>query len=110
MHKLIRRHDENHLLFGSFVKEWSFAPQTWKALAPYIDVLSPQHCNPEVDIDEFAEATGLPILVSDEEYGFYYGDLSGEHKPVRSMAKRARLYDLCARRHFHDPSVLVVRD
>ena len=44
-HTAMRRHDKNHLILGSFIKEWALDAESWKAAAPYVDMIAPQHFN-----------------------------------------------------------------
>ena len=105
----IRKWDKNHLIFGSFVKEFALSPKTWKAAAPYIDMISPQHVNDDIDIHELAKAAGLPILISDEYFGWFY-DLPNArgHAGVCSHNARGEVYKANLMRHYKDPQVLGV--
>ncbi len=35
-HQSIRRWDQNHLIFGSFIKEWALTADSWQEAAPYL--------------------------------------------------------------------------
>lgn len=105
----IRRWDTNHLIFGSFVKEFALSPETCKAMAPYVDMIAPQHINKDVSVHRLADATGLPILISDEYFGFYYpGDRGTRHAGLVSHDARAEVYKANLLRHCKDPRVLGV--
>ena len=44
-HDAIHRWDDNHLILGSFIKEWALSVDSWKKAAPYVDMIAPQHIN-----------------------------------------------------------------
>lgn len=70
----IRRVDENHMCFGGYVKHTTYDLDTWKVLAPYIDIATPQDFSTIVPAKDIAEVTGLPILISDQVFGNVYPD------------------------------------
>ncbi|TWU33247.1 hypothetical protein [Novipirellula artificiosorum] len=105
----IRRWDTNHLIFGSFVKEFALSPETCKAMAPYVDMIAPQHINQDVPVHKLAEAADLPILISDEYFGWHYpGDVGSRHAGLESHDARGEVYRANLMRHFKDPQVLGV--
>lgn len=105
----IRRHDTNHLIFGSFVKEFALSAQTCKAMAPYVDMVAPQHINKDIDVHKLADAAGLPILISDDYFGWHYpGDVGSRHAGLESHDARAEVYKANLMRHLKDPQVLGV--
>lgn len=106
----IRKHDANHLIFGSFVKEWALAPESWKTAAPYLDMIAPQHVNRDISHYEAAEAAQLPVLMSDDYFGFYYPSNPnvGAHGGVSSHVGRAEIYKANLYRQLKDPLVLGV--
>jgi hypothetical protein len=100
--RAVRSRDTNHLILGMYVKEQSFSFETWRALAPYIDVATPQHCNPGLDFGTIAEQTGKPVLVSDQEWGKI---MDGRAPTVRHPADKGLLYRLLIERLVRDPAV-----
>ena len=108
-HNAIRRWDTNHLILGSFIKEWALDGESWKAAAPYVDMIAPQHVNAEISIDELGKAAGLSLIVSDEEAGFHYpGNKGNLYRGVVSHDKRGEIYQANLMRHYKDPQVLGV--
>ncbi|MFC2089358.1 hypothetical protein ACFLT1_01175 [Bacteroidota bacterium] len=103
----IKKYDKNHLIFGSFVKEWALSAETWKATAPYIDMIAPQHFNFDISHQKAAEAAGLPVLFSDDYFGFCYPKNNGKggYVGVDSHDARGIIYNASVKRHFKDPSV-----
>ena len=89
----IRKYDENHLLFGAYLKTHSLNAQTWKKVSPYIDAISPQHIEERPDIDEFIRVSGLPALVSDERFGIVYPNKI-RFAAVESHARRGEIYKM----------------
>ena len=108
-HTAIRRWDTNHLIFGSFVKEFALSTESFKAAAPYMDMIAPQHVNQDVSVHDLAEAAELPILISDEYFGWHYpGDVGSRHAGLVSHDARAEVYKANLMRHYKDPQVLGV--
>lgn len=108
-HTAIRRWDNNHLIFGSFIKEWALSGESWKAAAPYVDMIAPQHVNENISINALADAAGLPLIVSDEEPGFYYPNNKGRvYRGVESHDARGEIYQANLMRHYKDPQILGV--
>ena len=107
-HDAIRKYDTNHLIFGSFVKEWALSPESWKAASPYIDMISPQHMNRDISHHEAAEAAGLPVLMSDDYFGFYYEHGRPSHAGLISHEARGEVYKANLMRQYKDPLVLGV--
>ena len=107
-HTAIRRWDTNHLILGSFIKEWALTGESWKAAAPYLDMIAPQHINKEISLNELADAAGLPIVVSDDYFGFHYPDKDRGHAAVSSHDARGEIYQANLMRHCKDPQVLGV--
>lgn len=108
-HDAIRKHDTNHLILGSFIKEWALDAESWRAAAPYVDLIAPQHFNETIDVSALAEATGLPIIYSDEYFGFHYPKAIGNvHAGVASHDARGEIYHANLRRHYKDPKVVGV--
>ena len=108
-HAAVRRWDTNHLILGSFIKEWALNGESWKAAAPYIDMIAPQHVNPEISLNALADAAGLPMIVSDEDAGFHYPGGTGTlYNGVVSHDARGEIYRANLMRHYKDPQVLGV--
>jgi len=97
-HESIRRHDTNHLILGSFIKEWALSVDSWEKAAAYVDKIS--------------DATGLPMIFSDEYFGFHYPDYKTRtgnvHAGLVSHDARADVYAANLMRHFKDPNVMGV--
>ena len=104
VHDAIGRHDPNHLILGPYVKEQSFDIETWKALTPYVDMLSPQHFNRDSSFAEQSAATGRAVLVSDEESGHIFAAARQNPRSVTSENK-GRVYSLLLDRHLRDANV-----
>lgn len=68
----VRKYDKNHLLFGNYVKENTLTREMWGRVAPYIDVLSPQHLSKTIPIEPIVRELGMPALISDKEIGNVY--------------------------------------
>jgi len=107
-HTAIRRYDSNHLILGSFIKEWALDADSWKAAAPYVDMIAPQHYNETIDVNLLAKAAGLPVVYSDEYFGFHYPKLARGHGAVVSHDARGDIYRANLMRHFKDPNALGV--
>ena len=108
-HTAVRRWDENHLILGSFIKEWALSAASTKLAAPYVDMIAPQHFNRDVSIGALADAAGLPIIVSDEYFGFHYPGRTGSlHAALESHDARGEVYEANLLRHYKDPRVLGV--
>lgn len=108
-HAAIRRHDPNHLILGSFIKEWALSIDSWKQAAPFVDTVAPQHVNKTISIDAISNATDRPIVVSDEYFGFHYPDRTGSlHAGVASHDARGDIYQANMRRHLKDSNVVGV--
>lgn len=108
-HTAIRRWDRTHLIFGSFIKEWALTGDSWNVAAPYIDMIAPQHFNREISVNELADAADLPILMSDDYFGFHYpGEKGNRHAGVTSHDARGDIYRANLMRHYKDPQVLGV--
>ena len=104
-HDAIREYDPNHLILGPYVKEQSFSLETWRALAPYVDTLTPQHVNRDYSFTEQALATGRAVLVSDEVTDHLHNAKHPGFRSVKSSADKARIYESVLERHLRDPHV-----
>lgn len=108
-HESIRRWDKNHLILGSFIKEWALSLDSWKEVAPFVDMIAPQHVNEFISVNEIADATNLPIIFSDEYFGFHYPGKTGSlHAGLVSHDARAEVYQANLMRHYKDPQVMGV--
>jgi hypothetical protein len=104
-HDVIRKHDPHHLILGPYVKEQSFDLETWKALSPYVDVLSPQHINRSYSFAEQALVTGRAVLVSDETTGHLHNAEHPEFHSLKSSHGKGRIYESVLERHPRDRHV-----
>ncbi|MBA7547425.1 hypothetical protein ES705_39847 [subsurface metagenome] len=68
----IRKYDQNHMIYGSYVKEATFTTEIWQRVAPYIDVIAPQHVSKVFPIEPIVELLGKPALISDQPLGNVY--------------------------------------
>lgn len=107
-HESIRRWDQNHLIFGSFIKEWALSQDSWKRGAPFVDTIAPQHFDREISVNDLADATNLPIVLSDEYFGFRYPGKKNGYAGVASHEGRTEIYQANLMRHFKDPQVVGV--
>jgi hypothetical protein len=108
-HTAIRRWDTNHVIMGSFIKEWALSIESWKKVAPYVDMIAPQHVNEYISVNNIANAVDLPIIFSDEYFGFHYPGKTGSlHAGLVSHDARAEVYHANLMRHFKDPQVIGV--
>jgi hypothetical protein len=108
-HDAIHRWDDNHLILGSFIKEWALSVDSWKRAAPYVDMIAPQHVNEYISVSDVSSATGLPIIFSDEYFGFHYPGKTGNlHAGLVSHDARGEVYHANLMRHFKDPRVMGV--
>jgi hypothetical protein len=107
-HQSIRRWDQNHLIFGSFIKEWALSEDSWKQVAPFVDTIAPQHFDRDISVNDLADATKLPIILSDEYFGFHYPGKPNGYAGVTSHQGRTEIYQANLRRHFKDPQVIGV--
>jgi len=108
-HSEIRKFDKNHMILGTYVKEATYTEEIWNRIAPYIDVLAPQHVSKVFPISPMVEAIGKPAIISDQPYGNVYSDhlltQRAAHGPVPDHVDRHLLYDLLAERISVDPDV-----
>ncbi|MFL3657847.1 MAG: hypothetical protein ACJ07L_07315 [Opitutales bacterium] len=106
----IRKLDKNHMILGSYVKEATYTEEIWHRIAPYIDVLSPQHVSNVFPISPMVEALEMPAIISDQPYGNVYSDhlltQRAAHGPVPDHVDRHLLYDLLTERISVDPDVI----
>lgn len=108
----IRRHDSTRMVLGSYVKHTTYTQGIWKRIAPYIDVLGPQDVSDVNPIKPSVEATGMPALLSDQEFGNVYPlalqGRFGTPGAVPDHVDRRVLYDLLAGRIACDPDFIGV--
>ncbi len=107
-HDAIRKWDTDHLILGSFIKEWALSEASWKRVAPYVSLISPQHLNRTISLDEIGAAVDLPIVVSDEDAGWSYPDGAPGYCGMVSHDARCEVYVANLKRHYKDPQVLGV--
>ena len=111
-HTEIRKHDSNHMVLGSYVKDTTYTKWIWERIAPYIDALGPQDLSEVNPIKPSVEATGVPAMLSDQVFGNVY-PLALQGKPgapgaVPDHVDRRVLYDLLASRIARDPDFIGV--
>ena len=105
----VRRWDVNHLILGSFIKEWALSAESTKLAASYVDMIAPQHFNRDISVGDLGMAADLPIIISDEYFGFHYpGGTGSLHAAVASHDARGEIYEANLLRHFKDPQVMGV--
>ena len=111
-HAEIRKHDSNHMVLGSYVKHTTYTKGIWKRIAPYIDALGPQDLSDVNPIKPSVEATGVPAILSDQEFGNVYPlalqGKTGAPGAVPDHVDRRVLYDLVAGRIARDPDFIGV--
>ena len=111
-HIEIRKHDPNHMILGGYVKDWTYSKDVWVRIAPYVDLLAPQDLSDTNPVKAHVAATGLPVLMSVQEYGNVY-PLALQGLPftpgsVPDHVDRRVLYDLLADRIAGDPDMIGV--
>ena len=108
----IRSRDPNHMVLGAYVKDSTFTKGIWQRIAPYIDVLGPQDLSEANPIRQSVEATGMPAILSDQEFGNVYPlalqGKAGAPGAVPDHVDRRILYDLLADRISQDPQFIGV--
>lgn len=106
-HAAIRKHDSNHMVLGSYVKHTTYTNGIWKRIAPYVDALGPQDLSDVNPIKPSVAATGVPAVLSDQEFGNVYPlalqGQTGAPGAVPDHVDRRVLYDLLAGRIARDP-------
>jgi hypothetical protein len=111
-HTEIRKVDSSHMVLGCYVKGSTYTGEIWKRIAPYIDVLAPQHFSESNKIKPHVKGVGLPALLSDQVYGNVYPEaLLGSGRafgPVPDHLDRRVLYHLLSRRLAADPDFIGV--
>ena len=100
------------MVLGSYVKHTTYTRGIWKRIAPYIDTLGPQDLSDVNPIKPSVKATGVPAILSDQEFGNVY-PLTLQGKPgapgaVPDHVDRRVLYDLLADRIARDPDFIGV--
>ena len=111
-HEAIRKHDQNHMIFGAYVKEATLNMDMWKRVDPYIDVIAPQHVSKVFPIGKVVDALNKPALISDQPFGNVYPlhliEKGGTPGPVPDHVDRLVLYDILANRISKDPDYIGV--
>jgi len=91
-HRHLREQDPNHLIFGFYFKTYNANLGLYEAIAPYVDVLSPQHHVVSeyhedgsfnfkagiIDVAEIFRRTGKPIYHGDQWLGKVVPGKSGQ--------------------------------
>lgn len=75
-------------------------------MAPYVSLISPQHLNRTISLDEIGAAVGLPIVVSDEDAGWSYPGGGPGYCGMVSHDARVEVYEANLMRHFKDPQTV----
>lgn len=109
-HTYMRQYAPEILILGYFFKPYNFNLAMFEAVAPFVDVLSPQHLHiPSykngvynraagvLPVEEIYARTGTPIFISDMALGKVYkmGNTPMENNPYtpyNSQADRGRVY------------------
>lgn len=111
-YEAVRKHDPNHMIYGSYVKEATLTTEIWMRVAPYIDVIAPQHVSKTFPISPIVEALNKPALISDQPFGNVYSThlltQNKAHGPVPEHVDRLVLYSLLAERISIDPHFIGV--
>ncbi len=106
----IREHDPHHMVLGSYVRIPTFSEEIWRRIAPYIDVLAPQHIDEQAPLNASVADIGKPALVSDQIFGNVYPRLlqgaAGAPGPVPEAIDREVLYDMLMNRLAGDPDIV----
>ncbi len=58
-HEAIRKYDQNHMIFGAYVKEATLNMDMWRRVDPYIDVIAPQHVSKVFPIRQVVERLSI---------------------------------------------------
>ena len=111
-HTEIRKHDQNHMILGCYVKDWTYTKGIWERVAPYVSMLAPQNLSAVNPIKPIIETIGLPAVLSDQEFGNVYAlPLQGHNATpgaVPDHLDRRVLYDLLADRIARDSNFVGV--
>ena len=72
-------------------------------------MIAPQHVNEFISVNDIADATNLPIILSDEYVVFHYPGKTGSlHAGLASHDARGEVYHANLMRHLKDPQVMGV--
>jgi hypothetical protein len=111
-HQEVRKYDRNHLLFGCYTKEATLTREMWHRVAPYIDVLCPQHLCKTIPIEPIVRELGKPAMISDKEVGNVYPvnllTSGGAWAAIPSNLDRLVLYNIIAERISNTPEFIGV--
>jgi hypothetical protein len=111
-YEAVKKYDQNHMIYGSYVKEATFTTDTWLRVAPYIDVIAPQHVSKAFPIEPVVELLGKPALISDQPFGNVYSShllmTKAAHGPVPDHVDRLVLLEILADRISKDPNFIGV--
>jgi len=108
----IRKLDKNHMILGCYVKDVTYSEEIWKRIAPYVDMLAPQDLSRVNPIKSHVAMTGLPAILSDQEFGNVYPlslqGTNGAFGAVPDHVDRRVLYNLMSKRIAADPDLIGV--
>jgi hypothetical protein len=111
-YEAVRKYDQNHMVYGSYVKEATLTTEMWQRVDPYIDVIAPQHVSKAFPIEPIVELLGKPALISDQPYGNVYSPTllmtKAAHGPVPGHTDRLVLLDILADRISKAPEYIGV--
>ena len=86
--------------------------ETWQRVAPFIDVIAPQHVSKAFPIEPIVELLGKPALISDQPLGNVYSPTllmsKAAHGPVPGHTDRLVIYDILADRISKAPEYIGV--
>lgn len=128
-HRHVREHDPNHLILGFYFKTYNANVGLYEAIAPYVDVLSPQHhVVPErhengsfnfdagvIQISEICQRTGKPIYHGDQWLGkvdpakferMLRNRGKGRYPYYHSQAARGQVYEALLKSVLASPQVV----
>ena len=109
-HDAMKKHDPNHLLFGSYVKEATLTMDMWRRVNPYIDIISPQHISKVFPVTPIVKELNKPALLSDQPLGNVYSPAllvsKGAYGPVPDYIDRLVMMDILAEKISHDPNYI----
>ena len=109
-HDAMKKHDPNHLLFGSYVKEATLTMDMWRGVNPYIDIIAPQHISTVFPVTPIVEELGKPAFLSDQPLGNVYSPAllmsKGSFGPVPDHIDRLVMMDILAEKISHDPNYI----
>ena len=109
-YEAVRKYDNNHMIYGSYVKEATLTKEMWLRVDSYIDVIAPQHVSEAFPIEPIVELLRKPALISDQPLGQVYSPAllmaKKAHGPVPGHTDRLVLYDILADRISKSPDYI----